>query len=143
MNSTHISDSYDFVKRTLLSVPSGGKGFLVVPMFTDAPRDELLNSYFQFLSTSHGAKNSIARSSETAAPVTRVAANWINKIRREMKDLNRNIFLDPDIGIRFEGKMPKDRSKFVGINEIGPDVCNSEPILKTAIQNSLNNRRQF
>lgn len=49
MDPGKIGDSYDFVKRILLSARPGEKEWLVVPMFTERPSHEQLTSYTQIL----------------------------------------------------------------------------------------------
>jgi len=43
---------------------------------------------------------------------------WINRLRQVAEEKNFNIFLDPDNGIRLEGRRDRDPRKFVWTQEI-------------------------
>lgn len=135
MNPEHIADSYDFVKRTLLSVKPGGTDFIAVPMYTSEPSDTDAESYRTFLAV------------ELVDPLLQNApegdrATWLHGVTRAMMGQCRHIFLDPDTGIRLPPVMPKgaEARRYVGADEVDWIVSRNPEILLLCFDQSLDRR---
>ena len=113
MDPKHAGDSYDFVKRTLLSVRPRNRAFLAVPMFTkESPKIEL-DQYIEFLGVEKP-------SSEVCLvpKYRRDRPSWLEQIRTVVKKGQYHLFIDPNTGIRAgdnKGKKPRD---YISMNDL-------------------------
>src|SRR5438105_531648 len=135
MNPEHISDSYDFVKRTLLSVRPAQKRFLAVPMFTDEPTADEEDAYRTILDVE------LIRESLRPAPAGD-RDKWIMEIGGEIKRGPYHLFLDPDTGIRLHRHMPNGprQRKYIGTDEIATLLQRNQNCLLLCFDQSLDRR---
>jgi len=136
MNPEHICDSYDFVKRGLLSAGPKDRPFIAVPMFTGTPTPEHAQSYQDILS--------IALIAEPwrKAPSAGNRQKWLEGIAQAMSAGPCDVFLDPDIGIRLPHHMPDGihRMKFVSTDEIAHLLRQDQNALLLCFDHSLDRR---
>jgi hypothetical protein len=136
MNPEHICDSYDFVKRGLLSAGPKDRPFIAVPMFTGSPTPEQEQSYQDILS--------IALIAEPwrKAPSAKDRQRWLEGVSKAMGDGFCDVFLDPDIGIRVPHQMPDGihRMKFVSTGEIMYLLQQNKDALLLCFDHSLDRR---
>ena len=90
MHERHFGDSYDIVKQSLIRWLSRYGEWIVHPMFTELVTEKCSADFQTFLGARIICTDSLPR------------ANRRNYFNRALP--NANLFLDPDIGLRIDGK---------------------------------------
>ena len=123
MDPKFLGDSYDFVKRILLSVKPRNRDFLAVPMFAKEPEKlgDVLDSYAHMLR--------VDKIPRELCLVPDDRQQWLEEIHSVVKKGRYHLFLDPDTGIRVGDNKGRKPRAYVGMNEIKALLEDSEDML--------------
>ena len=105
MHLKHFGDPYDLAKRFLMECLAPGEPWGIVPMFTDAWRDDQIAAYERLLN-GRGLSPSVIEPDTDRTVYFRDIA-WAG-----------HSFGDPDTGISIEPRRPDEWPKFISIPEL-------------------------
>lgn len=109
----YFGDSYDVVKRFLLSTLAPGTTWAAFPMFTHAVSATEIEALEAFLGVRVVTSEPLQEDTDRAKHLVALAEH-------------RHVFLDPDTGIKLKASRGKDATKYVFAPEIEM-LCRAEP----------------
>lgn len=113
MRMQYFGDSYDVVKRFLLSTLAPGASWAAFPMFTHAVTAGEVQAVERFLGVKVVSREAMERDTDRRAHFTALAEH-------------KNVFLDPDTGIKLKPSRSKNAAKYVFAPEL-EQLCRAEP----------------
>ena len=113
MRMQYFGDSYDVVKRFLLSTLAPGASWAAFPMFTHAVTTAEVQAFEKFLGVKVVSHEAMDNDTNRGKIFTALSEH-------------RHVFLDPDTGIKLKPSRGKDAAKYVFASEI-EELCRAEP----------------